>query len=95
MKYTLLLLIAFLGFFEISAQTATIQGIIFDENQTPIPFANITYINNGTVSNENGFYNLKIPANQDVELKISYVGFKSITATVNLKPNQNEELNFV
>lgn len=77
------------------SQTATVQGIIFDENNNTVPFANISSSDGGTVSNANGFYKLKIRANQTEQLKISYVGFQPITLKLNLKTNQVEELNFV
>ena len=77
------------------AQTASIKGIIFDEEQNPLAFANIATKSSGTTSNENGFYELRIPANQKVKVVISYTGFKSIQATIQLGVNQSRELNFV
>ncbi|NEV94044.1 TonB-dependent receptor [Psychroflexus sp. YR1-1] len=77
------------------SQTGNVQGIIFDEDQNPVPFANISSSSSGTVSNLNGFYRLSLPANQSLELKISHVGYKPITVKLSLKPNQIEEINFV
>ncbi|MBZ9788114.1 TonB-dependent receptor [Psychroflexus sp. CAK57W] len=94
MKYLYAFLFVF-GSTAVFSQTATVQGIIFDESITPVPFANISSATTGTVSNANGFYSLSIPANRAIELKISYVGFKPITLKLNLKPDQVEELNFV
>jgi hypothetical protein len=90
--YTLLFLLTTSAVF---SQTATVQGIIFDESRNPIAFANVSTSQGGTVSNSNGFYQLKIPAEQTLKLKISYIGFKPITAKLNLKNNQVEELNFI
>ena len=90
--YTLLFLLITSAVF---SQTATVQGIIFDESRNPIAFANVSTSQGGTVSNSNGFYQLKIPAEQTLKLKISYIGFKPITAKLNLKNNQVEELNFI
>lgn len=90
--YTLFFLcLAFSSF----SQSATVQGIIFNEAKQPIPFANISFDGGGTVSNENGFYRISLPAEEKIELKISYVGYRPITVTLNLNPNQVEELNFV
>jgi len=77
------------------SQTASIKGIIFDEDKNPLPFANISTQSSGTSSNQNGFYELRIPANRKVKVNISYTGFKPITATVELGVNQSRELNFV
>ncbi|MBZ9652933.1 TonB-dependent receptor [Psychroflexus montanilacus] len=94
MKYVYILLcLTFTN--AVFSQTATVQGIIFDENNNTVPFANISSSDGGTVSNANGFYKLKIRANQTEQLKISYVGFQPITLKLNLKTNQVEELNFV
>jgi hypothetical protein len=81
--------------FQANAQTATIKGIIFDEQNIPIPSVDISFNGNGTSTNENGFYILQIPANKKVTLKISFLGMKSITTKVQLKPNEDIELNFV
>ncbi|TQD39301.1 TonB-dependent receptor [Haloflavibacter putidus] len=75
------------------SQTATIKGIVFDENRTPIPGANVSYSQNGTTTNANGFYYLEIPANQKVEISISYVGLKKISFTQNLKSGEEIEFN--
>ncbi len=75
------------------SQTATIKGIVFDENRTPIPGANVSYSQNGTTTNNNGFYYLEIPANQNVKITISYVGLKKISLTQNLKPGEEIEFN--
>ena len=44
----------------IFSQTATIKGIILDEANQPIVGVNISAGDNGTQTNENGFYLLKI-----------------------------------
>ncbi|MGM0634990.1 MAG: TonB-dependent receptor [Bacteroidota bacterium] len=77
------------------AQEATIMGIVFDEYNQPIPFADIQTTEDGTTSNENGFYQLDIPANETVVVRISYLGFESITARFKLAPNEEKEINFV
>lgn len=80
----------------ITAQEATIEGIILDENDVPVPGANISYANGGTQTNENGYYKLNLPANQEVVLTITYVGFKKIETTISpITANKKVELNFV
>lgn len=60
--------------YQVSAQTATVQGIILDDAKTPILGVNISSSNNGTETDINGTYSLKIPSNQDVEITYSHVG---------------------
>ncbi|MDH7446842.1 TonB-dependent receptor [Aquimarina sp. 2201CG14-23] len=89
------LLIVCLVFISFStlAQDAVVKGVILDESNRPISGANISFENDGTLSNENGVYVLNIPSNKDVTIKISYIGLKDITFTINLKENQQYELN--
>ena len=44
-------------------QTATIKGVILNVQYQPIQGANVTSGSNGTITNLNGFYSLKIPSN--------------------------------
>lgn len=75
------------------SQTANLQGIVLDDAQNPLPSAEVNYKGGGTVTNQNGFYRMKIPANQDVVVTISYIGLKKVTFTVNLKKGETKELN--
>ncbi|HET8809174.1 MAG TPA: carboxypeptidase-like regulatory domain-containing protein [Flavobacteriaceae bacterium] len=89
--------LALLLFFTVSSifsQTATLKGIVLDENQLPVYGANISYGEDGTLTNQNGFYSLEIPAGQNVQILISYIGFKNISFTVNLPKGTVKELNF-
>jgi hypothetical protein len=81
--------IPFLGF----SQTATIKGVILDENQLPIYNVSILVGNTGSTSNENGFYELKVPANTDVIVEFTHLAHKKIVATFNLKNGQEVEFN--
>ena len=92
-KYAYLLLFLLLALSKISAQTATLRGIVLDENATPILGASVSYSNDGTTTNENGFYLLSIPADQDIAVTISYIGLEKAMQTFNLKPNSNFEFN--
>ncbi|SHI79094.1 Outer membrane receptor proteins, mostly Fe transport [Mesonia phycicola] len=77
-------------------QEASLQGLVLDENEVPIPGANIKFNTSGTQTNSNGYYFLKIPANQKNTLQITYVGFKNIEVIIpEMEEGQQEELNFV
>lgn len=77
------------------AQTARIKGIILDENKQPVADVTIKYKEKGTTTNKNGFYSIQIPANEKVTLVFSHVTLKSVTLTLNLKPNEDYEYNLV
>ncbi|WP_044626338.1 TonB-dependent receptor plug domain-containing protein [Neotamlana nanhaiensis] len=75
------------------AQTATLKGIILNENNLPIENVNITFENTGTQTNANGFYLLNIPANKNVTVTFTHLSHKKITSTFNLKNGEEVEFN--
>ena len=77
------------------AQTARVKGIILDENSQPVDEVNIAAEGKNTKTNANGFYELTIPANQKVQVIFTHVSLKKSTAIVQLKPNEDYELNVV
>jgi hypothetical protein len=89
----LLLLILFVSSTLLIAQNAIVKGIIVDELEKPLGGVNITYGTQGGLTDLNGVYVLEIPSNQDITLVFSYVGYKDVRLTLNLKPNENYEFN--
>ncbi|MDO7173651.1 carboxypeptidase-like regulatory domain-containing protein [Mariniflexile sp. AS56] len=75
------------------SQTATIKGVILDENNTPIVNVNIKSNAKGTVTNINGFYLLEIPANKDVSIEFTHLSHKKIVSVFNLKNGEDYEFN--
>jgi len=75
------------------AQNATIRGIILDDLNQPLEGVNIKASNFGTTTNENGFYILKIPSNQDVTILFSHINYKNVSVTFNLKNGEEFEFN--
>ena len=89
--YLLLFLVSF-PFLGIS-QTATIKGVILDNNQFPVYNVSIKAGTIGTTSNENGFYELKILADTDVKVEFTHLSHKRVEATFNLKNGEELEFN--
>ena len=77
----------------IMGQTATLKGIIVDENNQAIPNVNISSGTIQTTSDKNGNYSLKITANQVVKVQFSHIAQKNITLNLDLKPNEVYEFN--
>jgi len=76
------------------AQTATLRGVILDENKQPIENVNITASSGqGATSNENGAYELKITANEDVIVVFSHITHKRVEVKFNLKNGSELEYN--
>ncbi|MEP0674281.1 MAG: TonB-dependent receptor, partial [Nonlabens ulvanivorans] len=77
------------------AQQATIQGVILDEFNEPVKDVNVSIQGTtiGTASNENGFYQLKVTANQKVVITFSAISYKGGQKELTLKNLQVYELN--
>lgn len=75
------------------SQTATLKGIILDDAHVPIANVNIQSGNLGTVSNSNGFYELKIPIHTTVTVQFSHLSYKRVVAQFHLKNGQEVEFN--
>ncbi len=75
------------------AQKARVKGVILDENNNPVENVSVSAEDLGTVTNSNGFYQLEIPANKKVTLVFSHVSFKNYKLVLELKPNEDYELN--
>ncbi|WP_378187466.1 carboxypeptidase-like regulatory domain-containing protein [Aquimarina sp. W85] len=88
----LLTLLLLSSFAPIISQTAYLKGVILDTDNKPIAGALITYGENGTQSDTNGVYQLIIPSNNKTTVTISHIGFKNMSFTIDLLPNQVYEL---
>ncbi|WP_242205304.1 TonB-dependent receptor [Aestuariivivens insulae] len=86
---TIFVLLTVIGF----AQTATVKGVILDNNNNPVTSVNIKAGAVGTETNDNGFYSLKIPANQDITIAFTHLSYKRVVTTFNLKNGEEYEFN--
>ena len=75
------------------SQTATLKGVVLDDNENPIESVNIISKLSGTVTNINGFYLFKIPSNQDIQIEFTHINHKKVVATFNLKNGETFEFN--
>ena len=75
------------------AQTATVKGVILDEDQFPISGVTVSYGARGALSDLDGFYFIEIPADQPTTLTFSHVSHQNITLTLTLSPNEDYEFN--
>lgn len=75
------------------SQTATLKGVILNEKNVPIENVNIKAGTDGTKTNTNGAYILKIPINTNITIELTHVTYKKITSTFNLKNGEVIEFN--
>ncbi|MGF1558715.1 MAG: TonB-dependent receptor plug domain-containing protein [Flavobacteriaceae bacterium] len=76
-KY-ILVLVAVCHVAAIKAQTATITGVVFDEQNTPLTDVNVATQINGTFTDSNGFYILQITADTETIITYSHLGHKDV-----------------
>jgi len=81
-----------LGLF--SQQTGVIFGKITDSNGQPIYNANITLSDHagGTTTNKDGSYELRVPANKQVLISISFIGYEISPFEVTVKSGEPKEV---
>lgn len=85
-KYFLSILLSFVSL-AIFAQSGEISGKVIDENGEPIPFANITIVENGiptstgSTTDFDGFYSIKPLGPGKYDVKFSYMGYTSMIKT--------------
>ena len=92
-EYLSFILSCVVVFFSYS-QSSIIRGVILDENSKPISNVNIqSSFGQGSATNVNGFYELKIPANQEVTVIFTHLSFKRIEQKFILKNGQEIEFN--
>ncbi len=76
------------------AQTATLKGVISDEDGHPVELANIAIKGEpgGTTTNRKGQFELKIPAGKKVIIAVSYIGLAQEEISVNLKNGETKTI---
>jgi hypothetical protein len=90
-SFCILLFLAFNFVAFAQKETAKVAGIVLGEDNKPIENVNVSYQSRSVTTNESGFYEITVPANQKVILVFTHVSLKNITATLQLKPNENFE----
>ena len=91
---TALFLFFLYPYIHIWAQTATITGIVFDENNNPLSEVNIVSPISGTATDLSGFFILQVVAEQENRIVFSHIGHKAVVLeNLILKTNEIYEFN--
>lgn len=94
MKRIILFIIALICYSQVFSQNSIIGNITDSENNTAIEFANVSLNKTiGTTSNVSGQFDFKNLKSGKYNLVVSYVGYQKFTKTINLKSNENIDLN--
>ena len=93
MKYNLSLIFFLIGILSVIAQTK-VSGLVYDEFDEPVPFANVIYkgSSEGTITDENGRFYLESDGTWDAVI-VSFIGYG--TLDIPLEKRVNYELKFI
>ncbi|MBD80802.1 MAG: TonB-dependent receptor [Crocinitomicaceae bacterium] len=76
-------------------ETAVVFGTVVDSLGQPVEAVSIGIVGTtkGATTKEDGTFKITVPANKDVQIAFSFIGYKSRIVSVNLKPGENYEAN--
>jgi len=76
------------------SQTSTITGYITTEEELPAEFVNLAVAGTttGTTTDRNGFFSLEIPADKEVLIMISYVGYEKDSISIILPEGKTQQV---
>ena len=92
-KFLLALLLTVVALAAVS-QNATYFGYVRDANKKPVEFANVIVVgtNIGASTDASGYFEINVPAGQDLEVQISFLGYEPFSQKIKLKPNERKQV---
>lgn len=95
-RYIKILLLCIFLFFQAAAQkkTATITGIITDENDKRLPNVSVQVLNlnKSTVTNDTGYFSMTVTAGKPIALVFSFTGFGPVQKNFFLTAGESENI---
>jgi len=79
----------------LAQDNGVLSGNVRDQYNKPLELVNVAILGSttGSVTDQKGNYALIVPANKDITVDFSFIGFKSKRYQVNFKPGERKELN--
>jgi hypothetical protein len=81
----------------LAQENAFLKGNVRDQDNKPMELVNVAVLGSttGSSTDPKGNYMLVVPANQEITVDFSFIGYKSKRYQVNLKAGESRELNVV
>jgi hypothetical protein len=75
-------------------KTATVNGLVLDENENPLPKVSIVILGRttGATTNDSGYFSINVPADKAFALEFSYNGYRTEQRNFYLVANENERV---
>jgi hypothetical protein len=91
----LLLIFSCTAIFSFAQKTATIYGLVKDKNNKGLSLVNVSVFGEpgAVATDDNGKFTLTVPAEREITVIFSYVGFKTEEMKVTLSANEKREVN--
>lgn len=79
------------------SQTASVLGVVRDDENRPLPDVSVVVVGEpgGTTSGSNGSYALKVPAGRSIVIRFAYPGAENVDRTLELKADEDRQLDVV
>lgn len=87
-RFSVAFLFSVLGWSFCMGQTATVQGVVTDANGAPLEGTVIYQAKETKLSEEDGSYKLSVPANRQIKIFFTRIGYTSDTLAVLLKADE-------
>ena len=98
MRIRLFLLISFTFFFlsksALSQSTALLKGNVTDQDNQPIEMVNVAVVGyaSGTTTDKSGHYEIKVPAESNVVIDFSFIGYERQQYKIYLETGETKQL---
>ncbi len=94
MKQVFLTLFIISNLLLLGQEKATIKGTVYDDLGKALPLVNIAVkeSSNGTVSSDNGSFQLRVPALKNIQVGFSFIGYETVWKILRLKKDEVREL---
>ncbi len=63
-------------------KTTIVKGFVKNKQNQSLESVNVRYGSVGTTTNKRGYYEIRVPLNQEVTLTFSFVGYQTLTKTI-------------
>lgn len=70
------------------AQTAFVKGVVLDKKNKPVEGVNVSCATKSTQTDEKGFFQIQIPANESAVIEFTHVSLKKASLKVTLKSKE-------
>ena len=84
------IIIGFYFFFSFTAlaQNGVLKGVIKNTNKEPVEGVAISYLSNGTISNEKGEFSIQLPTETELTIVFSHVAYKTLHKVMIIPKNK-------